>query len=146
VQSNKDTWILAGPDLSVTKTHEGMDRSKKPFVWTITIKNRGKKDTDGAIVVEDTLPEGVEADEKALDDVIGADCSVTGRIVRCELTAAVLPIKAPGAGVKDKDTTRVIKIPVTSVPKDGEVKNDVHVYGGGASEVTATDTIKKDEK
>jgi len=99
-----------GPDLSISKTHDGYFPIGDDGIYRISVQNVGPGPTTGAISVTDDLPTGLTY---ISGTGTGWSCSATGQAVTCTYssplaagaTAALLQLTVrPGAGVSPSFT------------------------------------------
>jgi uncharacterized repeat protein (TIGR01451 family) len=92
--------VAASADLSVRKTHTGALVRGKTVGYTVTVRNDGRTEDPGPVVVTDALPAGLTL--VSVDDGGAATCT-TGRTVACTLSEPL----ATGASVALQVTVRV---------------------------------------
>ncbi|MEA2994312.1 MAG: hypothetical protein QOD40_3232 [Alphaproteobacteria bacterium] len=114
-----DTTVIAGPDLTITKTHTGnAQQGQTGFQYTITVSNIGNSASSGTVSVSDTLPPGLTATAAAGS---GWNCSV-GATSTCTRSDA-LP-----AGSSYPTITLTVNVAPDASPT---VTNTATVNGGG---------------
>ena len=92
--------VAASSDLSVTKTHLGSLVRGATVGYTVTVRNDGRTEDPGPVVVTDALPDGLTL--VSVDDAGAATCA-TGRTVTCTLAEPL----ATGSEVALQITVRV---------------------------------------
>ncbi|MFT2719568.1 hypothetical protein ACMT4L_06135 [Deinococcus sp. A31D244] len=121
---------VAGPDLSVTKTHTGTFRTGVPSTFTLRVSNAGPALTTGTVTLTDTLPAGMTA-----QSLTGTGWTCTVSPLRCTRTDAL------SAGGSYPDVTLTVL-----VSPAGTYTNAASVSGGGEAAAqtgnnAASDTV-----
>jgi uncharacterized repeat protein (TIGR01451 family) len=132
-ESPPATVVVAEPDLTLTKTHEGELVGGATTPFTITVSNAGAAPTAGAVTVTDTFPTAV-FNAITVTSATGWDCSVTGTTLSCTRSDAL-----PGG---DAYPPIVVNATLVPAPPATDAANTAIVAGGGdANEVNngATD-------
>jgi uncharacterized repeat protein (TIGR01451 family)/fimbrial isopeptide formation D2 family protein/LPXTG-motif cell wall-anchored protein len=70
-------------DLEVEKTHSGDAVAGESLTYDLTVTNHGPSDSDGPIVVEDTVPTGMTYDSLAGTDAADWSCDEDAGVVTC---------------------------------------------------------------
>ncbi|GGS18253.1 DUF11 domain-containing protein [Deinococcus knuensis] len=121
---------VAGPDLSVTKTHTGTFSTGVPGTFTLRVSNAGPAPTTGTITLTDTLPAGMTA-----QSITGSGWTCTVSPLRCTRSDAL----NPGGSYPDVTLTVLVS-------PDGTYTNAASVSGGGEAPAqtgnnAASDTV-----
>lgn len=121
---------VAGPDLSVTKTHTGSFRTGVPGTFTLRVSNAGPAPTTGTVTLADTLPAGMTA-----QSISGPGWTCTVSPLRCTRAD---PLN-PGGSYPDVTLTVLVS-------PDGTYTNTASVSGGGEAAAqtgnnAASDTV-----
>ena len=121
---------VAGPDLSVTKTHTGSFRTGVPGTFTLRVSNAGPAPTTGTVTLTDTLPAGMTA-----QSISGPGWTCTVSPLRCTRAD---PLN-PGGSYPDVTLTVLVS-------PDGTYTNTASVSGGGEAPAqtgnnAASDTV-----
>ncbi|WP_341925299.1 hypothetical protein [Nocardioides psychrotolerans] len=113
------TTTVAGPDLTVTKTHTGSLVLGADITYALGVSNVGPAASQGTVTVQDTLPAGLTFVSASGS---GWTCSQAAGTITCTRADAL----APGAAFPDIALTATV---TDSAP--ATVANTVTVAGGG---------------
>lgn len=110
---------VAGPDLTITKTHTGNLTRNSNANFTLTVRNVGPARSQGTVTVTDTLPSGL--DFRGATGT-GWTCSETSRVVTCTRSDSL------AAGASYPPITLQVRV-TDDAP--ASVANPATVSGGG---------------
>ena len=114
------TTIMAGPDLTVTKSHTGnFTQGQVGAEYSITVTNSGNGPTSGTVTMSDTLPAGLTPTTVAGP---GWSCSLSSATASCSRSDAL------AAGQTYPPITLTVTV-ASNAP--ASVTNSVSVSGGG---------------
>ena len=130
---------VAGPDLTITKTHNGNLTKGSTANFTITVRNAGTARTQGTVTVTDNLPAGLEYVSAAGS---GWTCAASGQTVTCtrsDSLAANSSYPAITVRVKVNDNAPASVANPANVAGGGDGSPDNNAVVDQATVVASTD-------
>jgi uncharacterized repeat protein (TIGR01451 family) len=124
------TTIVAGPNLTITKSHTGNFTQGQTGTYTLTVSNTGAAPTSGTVTVTDSLPSGLTSTAAT---GAGWSCTPGGQSVPCTRSDPL----APGASYPPITLTVAV---AANAP--ASVTNTAMVTGGG--DVDSTNNTAQD--